>query len=86
MLTAEIRNHLEQKITQFFAKMVRILLIDTRNAFPGFFNEVWAKRFMGLDPIPGTAVRRSEFFHQRFKITENKTPTIKKSGSGNDDR
>jgi len=58
-----MENDLEQKITELFSDLAVFSPVHRFHKFVSFFYDIGLKRFMGLSPVPGAAVRSSEYSH-----------------------
>ena len=65
---AGVEHHLQQHITKLIRQVIRILLINGADGFPRLFNQVSAKRFMGLGTIPRAAVFSTENAHDLLQV------------------
>lgn len=54
-----VQTYLKQKIPQLLAESIRTLLLDRLQCLIGLFDEIGFERLVGLNAIPGTAIRRT---------------------------
>ena len=59
---------MEQHVSQFFPEMHWILLVNCLAGLVDLLQKIPANAFVGLDAVPGTAVRRTEHPNQLTEI------------------
>lgn len=69
-----VEDNLEQDIAQFLRHMREVCAVDGVEQFAAFLDQMGAKRFMGLLPVPRTTARRAQTRHdfaQSLDFTHN---------------
>ena len=63
-----VQRHLKQHIAKLLAQQVCIVLVDGIHRFIGLLDEVHPDGCMGLLPIPGAALRRTQLRNDADQI------------------
>ena len=65
-----VKNHLQEKISHLFGKLLIVPALQCIQDFVGFFNEVSLKRGVGLLLIPRTTIGCAQAFLERNQLLE----------------